>query len=331
MGESYNEIVKRTEDTDFSNNSGGICSRTGMQEKKHRDAPIQRKLIIPSCGYSLAIESAKGGKLMARKFSLAYLTVPGIEAVDQIRMAAEAGYDTVSLRTIPMGQQGEPQNDLIREKDLFAEIRRTLQETGMKVLDIELVRVREDLPLDYREVFEKGAELGATDILSSCWTENQEFAVEAFGKICEQAQEFGMNVNLEYPASSAIHDLAGVARLQEKVQAPNLKLFLDMLYVFWAQDTPEAIQAIAPERFGLIHLCDCPKDHYLRDRTETMRARREYPGLGAIPLVPILKALPKNPCSIELPNEEYIHRYGATGHVERCLAHAKEVLQLVDQ
>ena len=117
-----------------------------------------------------------------------------------------------------------------------------------------------------------------------------------------------MNVNLEYPASSAIHDLAGVARLQEKVQAPNLKLFLDMLYVFWAQDTPEAIQAIAPERFGLIHLCDCPKDHYLRDRTETMRARREYPGLGAIPLVPILKALPKNPCSIELPNEDYIHR-----------------------
>ena len=158
---------------------------------------------------------------MARKFSLAYLTVPGIEAVDQIRMAAEAGYDTVSLRTIPMGQQGEPQNDLIREKDLFAEIRRTLQETGMKVLDIELVRVREDLPLDYREVFEKGAELGATDILSSCWTENQEFAVEAFGKICEQAKEFGMNVNLEYPASSAIHDLAGVARLQEKVTEPE--------------------------------------------------------------------------------------------------------------
>lgn len=33
MGESYNEIVKRTEDTDFSNNSGGICSRIGMQEE----------------------------------------------------------------------------------------------------------------------------------------------------------------------------------------------------------------------------------------------------------------------------------------------------------
>ncbi len=42
MGESYNEIVKRTEDTDFSNNSGGICSRTGMQEEEHKDAPIQK-------------------------------------------------------------------------------------------------------------------------------------------------------------------------------------------------------------------------------------------------------------------------------------------------
>ena len=35
---------------------------------------------------------------MTRKFSLAYLTIPGTHPVDQIRIAAEAGYDFVSLR-----------------------------------------------------------------------------------------------------------------------------------------------------------------------------------------------------------------------------------------
>ena len=40
---------------------------------------------------------------MERKFSLAYLTIPGVNPFDQIRIAAEAGYDYVSLRTIPMG------------------------------------------------------------------------------------------------------------------------------------------------------------------------------------------------------------------------------------
>ena len=35
---------------------------------------------------------------MSRKFSLAYLTIPGTAPVDQIRIAKEAGYDFVSLR-----------------------------------------------------------------------------------------------------------------------------------------------------------------------------------------------------------------------------------------
>ena len=267
---------------------------------------------------------------MLREVSLAYLTIPGIEALDQIKLAAEAGYDAVSLRTIPMGQPGEPQNDLVHDQELFLKIRQALKETGLKLLDIELVRVREDLPTDYRAAFEKGAELGATNVLSSDWSQDESFAVEAYGKICEQAKEFNLTVNLEYPASSTIHNLAGVAALQEKVKAPNLKLFLDMLYVFWAKDTPEAIKALDPDRFGLIHLCDCPKDHYLVDRTETMRARREYPGQGAIPLVPILKALPKHPCSIELPNTEDIARYGALGHAKRCLENARKILNEVD-
>lgn len=268
---------------------------------------------------------------MARKFSLAYLTVPGVEAVDQIHMAAEAGYDSVSLRTIPMGQAGEPQNDLVGDPELFKKIQQALKETGLPLLDIELVRVREDIPVDYRAAFEKGAELGATDVLSSDWSKDENFAVECYGKICEQAAEFGLTVNLEYPAISQIRNLAGAKAMQEKVKAPNLKLFLDMMYVYWAQETPEEIQAIEPDRYGLIHLCDCPKDYYMMERPEVMRGAREYPGMGAIPLVRILKALPAHPCSIELPNLENIQKYGALGHVKNCLNYAKKVLAEVDQ
>jgi hypothetical protein len=43
MGESYNEIAKRTEDTDFSNNSGGIRSRTGMQEREEKGCTSSEK------------------------------------------------------------------------------------------------------------------------------------------------------------------------------------------------------------------------------------------------------------------------------------------------
>ena len=50
---------------------------------------------------------------MKRKFSLAYLTIPGTHPVDQIRIAAEAGYDFVSLRPIPMHLPNEPLFQLI--------------------------------------------------------------------------------------------------------------------------------------------------------------------------------------------------------------------------
>lgn len=56
---------------------------------------------------------------MATQFSLAYLTIPGIDPVEQIKIARDAGYDCVSLRTIPMGLCDEPQVCLENNPQLF--------------------------------------------------------------------------------------------------------------------------------------------------------------------------------------------------------------------
>ncbi len=267
---------------------------------------------------------------MERKISLAYLTVPGITPVDEIRMAAELGYDYTSIRTIPMGQPGEPQVCLEKDPEMFKEIRQTLKDCNMKLLDIELVRVREDLPLDYRKAFECGAELGATEILSSVWTENRNFAVEAYGKICEQAAEFGMNVNFEFPIVSGVKTLKEAAEIQDQVRAKNLKLLMDMIYCHWDQVTPEIIESYGKDRFGLIHLCDCPNIWKATELVKVVREGREYCGLGEANLKALLKALPENPCSIELPNKKYIEQYGAKGHAENCLKYARKLFAELD-
>lgn len=267
---------------------------------------------------------------MKRPISLAYLTVPGITPVDQIRMAADLGYDYTSIRTIPMGQVGEPQICLEKDPQMKEEIRQVLKECNMKLLDIELVRIREDLPTDYRKAFECGADLGATEILSSVWTEDRSYAVDTYGKICEQAAEYGMNVNFEFPILSCIKTLEETARLQDEIGAPNLKILMDMIYCHWDHVTPEVIAKYDPSRFGVIHLCDCPKDPGDMEIVEVVREGREYCGLGAVDLQGILKALPKNPCSIELPNLKNIQAFGAKGHARNCLTYAREVLDKVD-
>lgn len=266
---------------------------------------------------------------MKRKFSLAYLTLPGVDPLTQIQIAGEAGYDCVSLRTIPMGLPGEPQICLEKNPQLFKEIKAELKNTGLKLFDIELVRIREDLPKDFRKAFECGAELGATDVLSSVWTKDRGFVVERYGSICEQAKEFGLTVNLEFPIVSGVTTLAETIAIQEQVNAPNLKLLMDMIYCHWDGVTGEIIKKLSPDRFGVIHLCDCPKDPQGLEIPQIVREAREYCGEGVADLEGILKALPANTCSIELPNIKYIAEYGEAGHAKRCLSHAKELFEKI--
>lgn len=260
---------------------------------------------------------------MPRQFSLAYLTTPGVDPVEQIKLAARAGYDYVSLRTIPMGQEGEPQVHLERDPVLTGRVRRALKDCGMKLFDIELLRVREDLPTDYRAAFEKGAELGATQVLTSVWTPDHSLAADQYGAFCEQAAQFGLTLNLEFPIVSELRSMQEAIALQDKVGAPNLKILMDMIYVHKTGLTPEDIRAVDPGRFGVIHLCDWPADMAGRQDVEIVRGGRAYCGEGVVDLKGILKALPENVCSLELPNLAEVEARGRAGHAARCLETAK--------
>ena len=65
---------------------------------------------------------------MARKYSLTYLTIPGTDPVEQIRIAKETGYDFVSLRTIPMHLPGEPEFLMHKDQALFEATKKALKD-----------------------------------------------------------------------------------------------------------------------------------------------------------------------------------------------------------
>ena len=259
---------------------------------------------------------------MTREFSLAYLTLPGIFPLEQIRIAAEAGYDYVSLRTIPMGQPNEPQVILESDSGLFRALRQQMESCGVRLLDIELVRIREDQPADYRGAFERGAALGAKHVLSSVWTKDFDFAAERYAAICDQAAEFDLDVNMEFPIVSSMTTFRETVAMQKRVNKPNLKIFVDTLYAHLDRMTPEDFASVAPEDYGIIHLCDCPKEMG-SSITSVVREGREYCGLGQADLPMMLRALPDHPCSIELPNLRNTALYGPLGHARRCLETAK--------
>lgn len=271
---------------------------------------------------------------MTRKFSLAYLTIPGTDPVTQIKIAKEAGYDSVSLRTIPMHLPGEPEFLPDRDPALFDAIKKALKEYDMPLMDIELARVRPDLNIDeYRPAFEAAAKLGATDVLGSIWARDRAWYTDTAGKVADMAKEFGLCYNIEFLPWAGVRNLQEDITLIDDIGRDNAYVMLDTLHAGRAGVTASELARTPAKYFRFIHLCDGPagKDgdpvlDNIKDELmlTTAREARYYPGEGVMDIAGMVKALPKNlPMSIELPNLKEIKERGVAGHAARCLEVAK--------
>ena len=270
---------------------------------------------------------------MARKFSLAYLTVAGTDPVNQIRIAAETGYDSVSLRTIPMHLPGEPEFLMHEDAALFRATKQALKEYGMPLMDIELARIRPDLNLaEYAPAFEKAAELGATDVLGSIWTRDRAYYTDKAGQVADMAASFGLCYNIEFLPWAGVRNLQEAITLIDALGRDNAFIMVDTLHAGRAGVTAEELRRTDPKYFRFLHLCDGPAGpdgdpvlDNIRDELMLYTARegRSYPGEGAIDVAGLVCALPDLPLSIELPNAAEMAKRGAAGHAARCLETAR--------
>ena len=271
---------------------------------------------------------------MARKFSLAYLTIPGTNPMDQIKIAKEAGYDFVSLRTIPMHLPGEP--EFLPQKDpaLFDSIKKALKEYDMPLMDIELARIRKDLDInEYKPAFEAAAKLGATDVLGSVWTRDRAWYTDTAGKVADMAKEFGLKLNIEFLPWAGVRNLQEDITLIDDLGRDNVFVMVDTLHAGRAGVTGSELARTPRKYFNFIHLCDGPAgpdgDPVLDNIKDelmlfTAREARFYPGEGVMAIADMVKAMPEIPLSIELPNLKEIKARGVAGHAKQCLDVAKK-------
>jgi xylose isomerase domain protein TIM barrel len=267
---------------------------------------------------------------MSHHYSLAYLTVGDLEPSAQVYVAAAAGYEYVGLRPIPMGLPSEPRLDLPHDRDLLEACRVALAETGVRVWDIELARVMAGIDYDsYLPALEVGAELGATTLLASVWTEDLGEQVDGLGRVAERAGRFGLRVVAEFVALSAIQTPEQMSRLVREVGAPNLGILIDVYHWMRAGASLKDIAALPPQWLPMLHLCDCssetpPDSEALRVE---VRERRLYVGEGDAPIPALVAALPADAVlAIEQPNLARLRTLGDTEYATRCLAAARATI-----
>ena len=263
---------------------------------------------------------------MAQQYSLAHLTVLGCAPPEMTYIAARAGYDFVSIRPIYMGLPGEPNYALAENPQMLKQTKRALADTGVRVHDIELARIHDDMyPTKYLPAMEVAAELGARAVLSSIWTTQREYAIEKFGEVCDLASTFGLTVDLEYVPIAGVNTLAGAVDVLRRVKRDNAGLMIDVHHFHRALDQPEDLDGLPREWFHFAHLCDAQGD-IPADRAEMTRILREerlYVGEGGIPVAAILNRLPEMVYSIELPHLARAREFGYAEHAFRCLESAK--------
>lgn len=264
---------------------------------------------------------------MHRRFSLAHLTVLGCAPPEMTYIAARAGYDFVSFRLIYMGLPGEPNYGLAEKPEMLKQTKRALVETGVRLLDIELARIDENIDFDkYERAMEVAAELGGRHVLSSVWIEKRGFALEAFSKVCDLAKKYGLTVDLEYVPIAGIKTLTDTVRFLNEVDRDNAGLMVDTHHFHRAKDQVEALDCLPRKWFHFLHLCDaCQKIPENRDdMTRILREERLYLGEGGIDVAEIIRHIPQVPCSIELPNLERVKEMGYAEHAFRCLESARK-------
>lgn len=268
---------------------------------------------------------------MKREFSLAHLTVLGCAPPEMTYIAAMTGYDYVSIRPIYMGLPGEPNYDLASNKELLKQTKRALLDTGIKVHDIELARIYDEVDVKkYAPAMEVAAELGAKSVLSSIWTPNRELYLERFAELCDLAKQFGLNVELEFVTWADVSNLKQAVDVLNTIKRDNAGIMIDTLHFHRSKVALEELDEIPRDWFHFAHICDGPGEIPTTKEglIHTGRDERLYPGEGGINIAEILNRIPEMVYSIELPHIERVKELGYAEHARRCLVSANNYLDL---
>ncbi|MGC9221115.1 MAG: sugar phosphate isomerase/epimerase family protein [Solirubrobacteraceae bacterium] len=266
---------------------------------------------------------------MSHRYSLAHLTVLQTPPPELIYLADRAGYDSVDLRIIPLGLKDEPRYELASDPQLLRKTKAALAETGLPVNSIELCRIGTTQDwAQYEAAFEVAAELGASQVICSVWSEDQAQAIDAFARVCALGRDYGLTINLEPVAISDVKTVEQATHFLRQTAATNIGLLLDMYHVHRARCDPGAIESVPRDWFHFVHLCDAPaaipsNEQELR---RELREGRLYLGEGGIDVASILSLVPEVIYAIEIPNQAHLDKLGAFEHARRALQTARAYL-----
>jgi sugar phosphate isomerase/epimerase len=270
--------------------------------------------------------------MQRRKLSLSALTVLELTPPQMVECAAQAGYDFVGLRLLP-ATETEVRHEIIGATRLRRETLAALKDTGIGVLDTEILRLRPDTDVTgYEPMLETAAELGARYVLVAGNDPDEARTAERLARLCDIAEPYGLAPSLEPMPWTDVKDIVQGARIVQAAQRANTGLIVDPIHFDRAGSSIDTLRALPRDYFGYVQFCDAPAERPADTETLLYQARcaRMIPGEGGIDLAGILRALPDDlPLSIEAPMQDWAKTANALQRAKRLREATLRVLEQV--
>jgi sugar phosphate isomerase/epimerase len=272
---------------------------------------------------------------MKPEFSLAYLSACHSTVEEALQIAGQAGYSCIGVRLLP-NTQGAPCQKMLGEPALLRQAMAVQADTGVKVFDLEIIRLGEVFDVElYTEFLETGAALGARAVLVAGDDTNLVRLSEHYARLCERLQRYQLTADLEFMPWTGVPDALTALRVIEMAGMPaNAGILVDALHVDRSGTTPAQLASLPRHLLHYAQLCDAADRHALgrplstEQMIHTARCERLQPGEGAIALAPMFAALPREiPVSVEVVHLERMKQLSALEWAQQCLAASRRVLE----
>jgi sugar phosphate isomerase/epimerase len=260
---------------------------------------------------------------VSRILSLAALSVLELSPPEMVSCAAAAGYKHVGLRLLPATMQ-EVAWPMVGETSLVREVRTRLSDTGIGVLDVEILRLKPDTRVeDYQAALETGARLGARNVLVAGNDPDEGRLTARFAALCDLAAPLDLCPGLEPMPWTDVRDFAQARRIVTAAGRSNAGIIVDPIHFDRGGSVPSEIAQTPSAWLRYAQLCDAPRERPADTEGLLLQARAErlLPGDGGLDLAGILMALPPDiPLSLEIPMVGLAKTVGAVERARRMRA-----------
>lgn len=243
--------------------------------------------------------------------SLCPLSVLPCTPLEQIDAATRAGFDAIGVRAMPALASDA---DILSDARMIAGIRSRLADSGLKVLEMDVVRIGPDLDVAALEpLLSFGGEIGCRHLTvtgrpkADCGPGDEQETVRRLAALCDRAATYRIRPIIEFMAFRDIGTLEDAVRFVNLAGHPNLGVCVDLLHLHRSGGTVATLRKVDPGLIACVHLSDAPFEAPApADLPAESRLARLDPGEGGLPLAEFLAGVKSDvPIGVEVPSRSH--------------------------